>query len=323
MSEAGRSAIADLHETSFEEFVAGSSARLFTMARLLTGGHRAEAENPAAGCLRACLPALGADSRRADPERYVRQMLVNASVDRWRRLRRHPETELLAAGADPGAADATAAVADRDLLLRGLAALPPRQRAALVLRYFEDLSEAQAAATLGCSVGTIKSQTARGLAKLREITGVTGDRDSATRKGTVRHDYFERWLRAAMTAATEPSPAGLLAAIRHRHRRHLRRVGAACVAGVAAAGIAVPLVTRGMLAGPARAGSSPAVISPAAPTSQPAAAPGTVHRDCQSSNNGTLGSRWKAAACTRARCGSSTSGRRAPRRPAGGWPPGS
>ncbi|MGH3181788.1 MAG: hypothetical protein ACRDOH_20365 [Streptosporangiaceae bacterium] len=50
---------------------------------------------------------------------------------------------------------------------------------------------------------------------------------------------FERWLRAAIAAATEPSPAGLLDGIRRRHRRHLRRVGAACLAVVAAAGIAV------------------------------------------------------------------------------------
>jgi RNA polymerase sigma factor (sigma-70 family) len=116
-------------------------------------------------------------------------MLVNASVDRWRRLRRHPETELTVSGADLGIADDTAAVADRDLLLRGLAALAPRQRAVLVLRYFEDLSEAQTAAMLSCSVGTVKSQAARGLARLREITGAA-DRDASaiTREGTVRHD---------------------------------------------------------------------------------------------------------------------------------------
>jgi hypothetical protein len=104
---------------------------------------------------------------------------------------------------------------------------------------------------------------------------------------------FERRLRAAMAAAAEPPPAGLLDGIRRRHRRHVRRVGAACFAAVAAVGIAAPLVTRGILAGPAGAG--PAVItSPALPTSTPTAAPGTVLRDCQSNNNGTLGSNWKA-----------------------------
>ena len=113
----------------------------------------------------------------------MRQILVNASIDRWRRLRRHPETPLAASGADPGAADTAAAVADRDLLLRGLAALPPRQRAVLVLRYFEDLSEAQTALMLGCSVGTVKSQAARGLARLRDITGDAGAPFSGAREG--------------------------------------------------------------------------------------------------------------------------------------------
>jgi RNA polymerase sigma-70 factor (sigma-E family) len=188
MSEAGPPDIIGSDETSFEEFVAGSSARLFTLARLLTGGHRAEAEDLLQGAFERAYRRWGRISRRGDPERYVRQMLVNASVDRWRRLGRRPETALVAAGADPGAADATAAVADRDLLLRGLAALPPRQRAVLVLRYFEDLSEAQTATVLGCTVGTVKSQTARGLARLRDSVGAAGDAGPGTRKGTVRHD---------------------------------------------------------------------------------------------------------------------------------------
>lgn len=112
---------------------------------------------------------------------------------------------------------------------------------------------------------------------------------------------FERWLRAAMAAAAEPPPAGLLDGIRRRHRRHVRRVGAACVAVVAAAGIAAPLVTRGVLAGPAGirpaapTGRGPAVTIPQqAPTAPAHAAPGTVLRDCQSNNNGTLGSNWQA-----------------------------
>lgn len=58
----------------------------------------------------------------------------------------------------------------------------------LVLRYFEDLSEARTAATLNCSVGTVKSPAARGLARLREIAGETGDLGISTRDGTVQHD---------------------------------------------------------------------------------------------------------------------------------------
>jgi hypothetical protein len=101
---------------------------------------------------------------------------------------------------------------------------------------------------------------------------------------------LERWLRAAMAAATEPPPAGLLDGIRRKHRSHLRRVGAACLTAVAAAGIAVPLATRGIPAGPA----TPGATSPAVPTGTPTGAPGTVLRDCQSNNNGTLGADWEA-----------------------------
>jgi RNA polymerase sigma factor (sigma-70 family) len=60
-------------------------------------------------------------------------------------------------------------VAERDFLIRALAGLPPRQRTVLVLRYYNDLSEAEIADVLGCSVGTVKSQASRGLARLREV----------------------------------------------------------------------------------------------------------------------------------------------------------
>jgi len=188
MSEAGPADIIGDEDASFEEFVAGSAARLFTMARLLTGGHRAEAEDLLQGAYERTYRRWRRVSRQADPERYVRQVLVNASVDRWRWLRRHRELPLIAGGADPGPADpatvdTASAVADRDLLLRGLAGLPPRQRAVLVLRYFEDLPEAETALILGCSVGTVKSQTARGLARLRERGGATGARYSGAREG--------------------------------------------------------------------------------------------------------------------------------------------
>ena len=170
-------------DSSFEDFVGGSSARLFTMARLLTGGNRAEAEDLLQGAYERAYRRWGRISRRADPERYVRQILVNASVDRWRWRRRHPEAPLPVSAPGPVTTDMATAVADRDLLLRGLAALPPRQRAVLVLRYFEDLPEAETAVLLGCSVGTVKSQAARGLARLRDATGEAGTRSSGAREG--------------------------------------------------------------------------------------------------------------------------------------------
>jgi RNA polymerase sigma factor (sigma-70 family) len=65
--------------------------------------------------------------------------------------------------------DAISQADDRDRLRRALLTLPQRQRAVVVLRHYDDLSEADVAAQLGCSVGTVKSQSARGLARLREV----------------------------------------------------------------------------------------------------------------------------------------------------------
>jgi len=171
MSQGERPAAAGPGGTSFEEFVAGSSAHLLTLARLLTGGHRSEAEDLLQSAYERTFRHWKRVCQREDPERYVRQILVNASVDRWRRLKRRPEAPMRFPGGDPPVADRAAEIADRDLLLRGLATLPVRQRAVVVLRYFEDLTEAQTAEALGCSVGTVKSQAARALARLRQLTG--------------------------------------------------------------------------------------------------------------------------------------------------------
>lgn len=156
---------------SFEDFVDGSSARLFTMALLLTGQQRPDAEDLLQGVLERAYRRWRRICRNGDPEPYVRQMLVHASVDRWRQRRHRREQPLTAVGAnvgaDPAAGDQASEVADRDLLLRALAMLPAGQRAVLVLRYFCDLSEAQTAATLGCSVGSVKKQASRALATMR------------------------------------------------------------------------------------------------------------------------------------------------------------
>ena len=155
----------------FEEFVAASSSRLFTLSLLMCGHRRAEAEDLLQEVLERAFRRWGRICRGGDPERYVRRMLVNASVDRWRRLRRRPEIPVPAPEAGQILADQSAAVAERDQLLRALAALPARQRAVIVLRYLEDLSEAETSAVLGCSEGTVKSQASRALAKLREAVG--------------------------------------------------------------------------------------------------------------------------------------------------------
>jgi len=101
-----------------------------------------------------------------DPGAYVKRAIVHANINRWRRVRsRELPTEALP---DIGIADGSSSFADQDAVRRALAALPPRQRAVLVLRYLDDMSEQEAANVLGCSVGTIKSQAHKGLTKLRE-----------------------------------------------------------------------------------------------------------------------------------------------------------
>ncbi len=169
---------------SFEEFVQGSSPRLFRTALLLTGHDRAAAEDLLQLALERAYRRWARICRSEDPERYVRRVLANAATDRWRRAARRPERPL-PPGADPQAAgDHATAIADRDYLLRALAGLPARQRAVLVLRYFSDLSAGEIADELGCSVGTVKSQLSRGLARLRAVaepeTGVPERKGSVT-----------------------------------------------------------------------------------------------------------------------------------------------
>jgi RNA polymerase sigma-70 factor (sigma-E family) len=101
-----------------------------------------------------------------DPHAYVKRAIVHANINRWRRVRsRETPSDRLP---EIAVADRTGAFADHDAVRRALAALPPRQRAVLVLRYLDDMSEQETAATLGCSVGTVKSTAHKALAKLRD-----------------------------------------------------------------------------------------------------------------------------------------------------------
>jgi RNA polymerase sigma-70 factor (sigma-E family) len=120
---------------------------------------------------------------RSDPEAYLRRTLYNLAADGWRRRgawqRKRP---LLHAGRDGDTGtEAVDAVDLRDALGRALAQLPPLQRTVLVLRYWEQLSQAETAQLLGCPEGTVKSATARGLQRLRELTASwTGPRQQFT-----------------------------------------------------------------------------------------------------------------------------------------------
>jgi RNA polymerase sigma-70 factor (sigma-E family) len=179
---------------SFEQFVEGSSSRMLTMAMLLTGYSRVDAEDLLQTVLERAYRRWRRICRTGDPGPYVRRMLVNAAVDRWRLQRRRPELPLAPEGPLPAVAalsgpDMTAAVADQDLLWRALACLPSGQRAVLVLRYYEDLTEAQTAAVLGCTVGSVKTQTSRALSKLRGIVGTDdGEYPSAAPRGRRQTD---------------------------------------------------------------------------------------------------------------------------------------
>jgi RNA polymerase sigma-70 factor (sigma-E family) len=153
-------------EGAFEAFVAGRSADLLRTAVLLTRD-RGHAED----LLQTALVKAYRRWERitGDPYPYVRRVLVTSAASWWR-LRSTQEIVSLPAH-DQASSDMTDAVAERERMADALATLPPRMRAVLVLRYTEDLSEAATAELLGCSVHTVRSQTVRGLARLRTVLG--------------------------------------------------------------------------------------------------------------------------------------------------------
>jgi RNA polymerase sigma-70 factor (sigma-E family) len=162
-------------DVSFEDFVRARSSSLLRTAMLLVGQNRAEAEDLLQVALERAYRHWPRVISSEEPERYVRRILANASADRWRRISRRAERAMPGVCPDAAMPDRTAEFAERDYLLRVLAALPPGQRAVLVLRYFDDLSEGQTAQMLGCSVGTVKSQTARALDRLRVAVGTAAE----------------------------------------------------------------------------------------------------------------------------------------------------
>jgi RNA polymerase sigma-70 factor (sigma-E family) len=167
----------------FEEFMTSRWPELVRLAFGLTGD-RWLAEDLAQTALASAYASWWRVRRADDPDAYVRRILINASKSRWRRssVAEQP-VEPPAEVPDP-AADPAAAIGERSVLLTALATLPPRQRAVVVLRYWEDLSDAQAAALLGCSASTVRSQVARALAKLRASGALADQRadDAAPRR---------------------------------------------------------------------------------------------------------------------------------------------
>jgi RNA polymerase sigma-70 factor (sigma-E family) len=151
----------------YDAFVAARWSVLFHLARLLTGGDRHRAED----LLQESLVKLWfVWPKVADeaPEAYVRKVLARAAARSARRRwwGERPVEELPETAA---AGDLSATVAERSRLESALAQLSPRQRAAVVLRYYQDLPDRQVADALGCPVGTARSHAARGVARLRRL----------------------------------------------------------------------------------------------------------------------------------------------------------
>lgn len=157
-------------DAAFERFVVERSATLLRTAFMLIGD-KVEAEDLLqTALLRTALKWRGVNGQ---PDAYVRKVLVNLARDRWRRIKRRP-VEHSMDDLPPALTfhhDHADTVVDNQLLAEGLATLSQRQREVLALRYFEDLSIADTAATMGTSEGTVKSYTSRALLQLREFLG--------------------------------------------------------------------------------------------------------------------------------------------------------
>jgi RNA polymerase sigma-70 factor (sigma-E family) len=156
-------------KADFEQFVATRSPVLLRTAYLLCAGDRGAAEDLLQDVLERMYPKWR--RIKGEPEAYARVALANASANRWRGRSRRVHEAPLSDIEVPLARGPEKEVLDRDEVVRALGALPHRMRAVLVLRFFDDLTEAQTASALGCGVGTVKSQTSRGLARLRKLLG--------------------------------------------------------------------------------------------------------------------------------------------------------
>ena len=146
------------------DFVAAESGELLRLAWMLTGD-AGRAEDLLQTALAKTWPHWQRVAASGTPERYVRRVMINQATAWGRRRWRHEVPTLVLP--ETAMSSETSAVDERDALRRALARLPARQRAAVVLRYYEGLSEQETALLLECSVGTVKSQASRGLEKLR------------------------------------------------------------------------------------------------------------------------------------------------------------
>jgi RNA polymerase sigma-70 factor (sigma-E family) len=160
---------------AFRDYVEARGTALLRMAILLTG-NRADAEDLVQAALAKTYLAWGKINDRAALDAYVRRAMVNTHISWWRRrrLEEFPTDEL----PDQAVADHARESDIAQVVRRALDRLPRRMRAAVMLRYFEDMTEPEIAAALGISLGTVKSTVSRAMARLRIDTELGADSDS-------------------------------------------------------------------------------------------------------------------------------------------------
>jgi len=156
-------------DADFDEFVANCVDDLLRTAYLIAWDE-VEAEDLVQECLFKVARRWQRVRSMDQPRAYARRILINLATDGARgRARRRVELGPPCSSGFERSVDPLAALDTRAELVEALGRLPPRQRAVLVLRYFHDLTEAQAAEVLGCSPGTVKSNASHGLTRLREV----------------------------------------------------------------------------------------------------------------------------------------------------------
>jgi RNA polymerase sigma-70 factor (sigma-E family) len=152
-------------DATFDEWATARVARLLRFAFLVTGA-QADAEDAVQTALTQACARWDRVSRTDDPDTYVRRMVVNAHISAWRRSGRH-ELSVATVHGETASGDPADAVVREDLVWRVCAALPPQQRAAVVLRFYEDLEYAEIARVLDVTEATARSHVHRGLTTLR------------------------------------------------------------------------------------------------------------------------------------------------------------
>ncbi|MEV0160287.1 SigE family RNA polymerase sigma factor [Nonomuraea fuscirosea] len=157
-------------EDEFREYVTARGPALLRAAHQLTG-HPLDAEDLLQNALTKTYLAWDRIEDRNALDGYVRRAMVNINISQWRRrkLEEYPSDEL----PEPAAHDPLPAPEIHEALEQALRELPERMRAAIVLRYYEDMTEPEIARTLGISVGTVKSTVSRAMAKLRTSLGLS------------------------------------------------------------------------------------------------------------------------------------------------------